>query len=126
MGLKGETTVENRESRAYLRQLRVTPRKVKIVLDLIRGKDVAKALAILKTTNKMVCEDIEKLLKSAIANADHNYGMDIEKLFVAECFVTPGILKNMKRVRPRAQGRAFRVIKRTSHVTIVLREREEA
>ena len=62
MGLKGENTVENRESRAYLRQLRVTPRKVKIVLDLIRGKDVAKAFAILKNTNKLVCEDIEKLL----------------------------------------------------------------
>ena len=119
-------TVENRESRAYLRQLRVTPRKVKIVLDLIRGKDVANAMAILKNTNKLVCEDIEKLLKSAIANADHNFGMDVEKLYVAECFVTPGILKNMKRVRPRAQGRAFRVLKRTSHVTIVLRERQEA
>ena len=126
MGLKGENTVENRESRAYLKQLRVTPRKVKIVLDLIRGKDVAKAFAILKNTNKMVCEDIEKLLKSAVANADHNFGMDLEKLYVAECFVTPGILKNMKRVRPRARGSAFRVFKRTSHVTIVLRERQEA
>ena len=126
MGLKGDKTVENRESRAYLKQLRVTPRKVKIVLDLIRGKDVAVAAAILRNTNKMVSTDIEKLLKSAVANADHNYGMDIEKLYVAECFVTPGILKNMKRVRPRAQGRAFRILKRTSHVTIVLREKEEA
>ncbi len=126
MGLKGEITVEKRESRAYLKQLRVTPRKVKIVLDLIRGKDVAVAAAILRNTNKMVSTDIEKLLKSAVANADHNYGMDIEKLYVAECFVTPGILKNMKRVRPRAQGRAFRILKRTSHVTIVLREKEEA
>ena len=116
--------MENRESRAYLRQLRVTPRKVKIVLDLIRGKDVAAAMAILKNTNKLVCEDIEKLLKSAVANADHNFGLDVEKLYVAECFVTPGILKNMMRVRPRAQGRAFRVLKRTSHVTIVLREKE--
>ena len=68
--------------------------------------------------------EIEKLLKSAVANADHNFGMDVEKLYVAECFVTPGILKNMKRVRPRAQGRAFRVLKRTSHVTIVLKEKE--
>ena len=114
------------EAKAYLRDLRISPSKVSIVLDLIRGKDVANAMAILKTTNKLVCEDIEKLLKSAIANADHNYGMDVDKLYVAECFVTPGMLKNMKRVRPRAQGRAFRVLKRTSHVTIVLKERQEA
>ena len=114
------------EAKAHLKYARISPRKVQIVLDLIRGKDVAKAFAILKNTNKMVCEDIEKLLKSAVANADHNFGMDLEKLYVAECFVTPGILKNMKRVRPRAQGRAFRVFKRTSHVTIVLRERQEA
>ena len=114
------------EAKAHLKYVRISPRKVKIVLDLIRGKDAGMAMAILKNTNKMVCEDVEKLLKSAIANADHNFGMDVEKLYVAECFVTPGILKNMKRVRPRAQGRAFRVLKRTSHVTIVLRERQEA
>ena len=117
--------MENKESRAYLKQLRVTPRKVKVVLDLIRGKDVAVAAAILKTTNKLVCEDLEKLLKSAVANADHNFGMDVDKLYVAECFVTPGMLKNMKRSRPRAQGRAFRIMKRTSHVTMVLKEREQ-
>ena len=114
------------EAKAHLKYVRISPRKVQIVLDLIRGKDVAVAAAILRNTNKMVSTDIEKLLKSAVANADHNYGMDIEKLYVAECFVTPGILKNMKRVRPRAQGRAFRILKRTSHVTIVLREKEEA
>jgi large subunit ribosomal protein L22 len=97
---------------------------VGIVLDEIRGKDAAVALAILKNTNKMVALDIEKLLKSAMANAEHNFGMDVEKLYVAECFVTPGILKNMKRVMPRAQGRAFRIIKRTSHVNITLKERD--
>ncbi|MDD4422709.1 MAG: 50S ribosomal protein L22, partial [Eubacteriales bacterium] len=101
-----------------------SPRKVKIVLDLIRNKDVAQAAAILKNTNKIACESIEKLLKSAVANAEHNYEMDVEKLYVAECYVTPGILKNMKRVRPRAQGRAFRIIKRTSHITIALKERD--
>ena len=115
--------MENNVSKAYLKQLRVSPRKVKVVLDLIRGKDVPQAVAILRNTNKMVCESIEKLLKSAVANADHNFHMDVDKLYVAECFVTPGILKNMKRIRPRAQGRAFRVIKRTSHVTIALKER---
>ncbi len=116
--------MENKVSKAYLKQLRVSPRKVGIVLDEIRGKDAAAALAILKNTNKMVCESLEKLLKSAMANAEHNFGMDVEKLYVAECFVTPGILKNMKRVMPRAQGRAFRIIKRTSHVTIALKERD--
>lgn len=116
--------MENKVSKAYLKQLHVSPRKVGVVLDEIRGKDAAHAMAILKNTNKMVATDIEKLLKSAMANAEHNFGMDVEKLYVAECFVTPGILKNMKRVMPRAQGRAFRIIKRTSHVTIALKERD--
>ena len=114
--------MENRESRAYLRQLRVTPRKVKIVLDLIRGKDVAKAFAILKNTNKLVCEDIEKLLKSAVANADHNYGMDLEKLYVAETYVGAGPI--LKRGMPRAQGRMYRINKRTSHIMIAVAERD--
>ncbi|MDD4163955.1 MAG: 50S ribosomal protein L22 [Eubacteriales bacterium] len=116
--------METKVAKAYLKQLRMSPRKVKIVLDLIRNKDVAQAAAILKNTNKIACESIEKLLKSAVANAEHNYEMDVEKLYVAECYVTPGILKNMKRVRPRAQGRAFRIIKRTSHITIALKERD--
>ena len=118
--------MEQRVAKAYLRQLRMSPRKVQIVLDLIRNKDAAKAMGILRTTNKIACEPISKLLKSAMANAENNHGMELDKLYVAECFVTPGMLKNMKRVRPRAQGRAFRVLKRTSHVTIVLKERQEA
>ena len=117
--------MESKVSKAYLKQLRVSPRKVGVVLDEIRGKDAATAMAILQNTNKMVCESLEKLLKSVMANAEHNFGMDVEKLYVAECFVTPGILKNMKRVQPRAQGRAFRIIKRTSHVTIALKEKED-
>lgn len=116
--------METRVAKAYIKQLRISPRKVKIVLDLIRNKDVAQAAAILKTTNKIACESIEKLLKSAVANAEHNFGMDPEKLYVAECFVTPGMLKNMKRVMPRARGSAFRIIKRTSHVSIALKERD--
>ena len=116
--------MEQKTAKAYLKQLRVTPRKVKIVLDLIRGKDAAEAAAILKYTNKLACEPILKLLNSCAANAEHNFGMHKEKLYVAECFVTPGMLKNMKRVRPRAKGRADRILKRTSHVTIALAERE--
>ena len=91
------------EARAYLRNVRISPRKVKIVLDLIRNKPVDYAMAVLKHTPKAACEDIEKLLKSAIANAENNNDMDKERLYVAECFVSPG--STMKRIMPRAQGR---------------------
>lgn len=110
------------EARAYLKNARIAPRKVQIVLDLIRGKDTETAMAILKHTPKAACEYLEKLLKSAIANADNNFGMDKENLFVSECFVCPG--PTMKRIMPRAQGRAFRILKRTSHVTLVVKEYE--
>ena len=110
------------EAKAYLRNVRIAPRKVQIVLDLIRGKDTDTAMAILRHTPKAACEHLEKLLKSAIANADHSFNMDVNNLYVAECFVCPGPI--MKRIRPRAQGRAFRVFKRTSHVTLVLKEKE--
>ena len=110
------------EARAELRQVRISPRKVGIVLDLIRGKDVETAMAILKNTPKSACEYLEKLLKSAIANAENNHNMDKNNLYVAECFVAPGPV--LKRMRPRAQGRAFRVLKRTSHITIALKERD--
>ena len=110
------------EARAYLRHARISPRKVQIVLDLIRNKPVDVAMAILKNTHKAACEPLEKLLKSAAANAENNHNMDKNNLYVAECFVTPG--PTLKRIRPRAQGRAFHVLKRTSHVTMVLREKE--
>jgi len=110
------------EAKAYLRNVRIAPRKVQVVLDLIRGKDTKIAMAILRHTPKAACEHLEKLLKSAIANADHNFNMDVNNLYVAECFVCPGPI--MKRIRPRAQGRAFRVFKRTSHITLVLKEKE--
>ena len=110
------------EARAYLRHARIAPRKVQIVLDLIRNKPVDEAMAILTLTTKSACEPLAKLLKSAIANAENNFNMDKNNLYVAECFVCPGPM--LKRIRPRAQGRAFRVIKRTSHVTMVVREKE--
>ena len=110
------------EARATLKFLRISPRKVKIVLDLIRGVDAAKALAILKFTPKAACEPIEKLLASAMANAENNHNMDVSKLYVAECFVNQG--PTLKRIRPRAQGRAYIIRKRTSHITIVLKEAE--
>lgn len=110
------------EARAYLKYARISPRKVSIVLDLIRGKEADLAMAILKHTPKAACEDLQKLLKSAIANAENNHNMDVTRLYVAECFVSPGPI--LKRIRPRAQGRAFRILKRTSHVTLVLKEKE--
>lgn len=110
------------EARAHLKHIRITSRKVKIVLDLIRNQPTDKALAILKYTPKAACEYLEKLLKSAIANAEHNHHMDKENLYVAECFVCPG--PTLKRIRPRAQGRAFQILKRTSHITLVLKEKE--
>lgn len=111
------------EARAYLKYARIAPRKVQIVLDLIRNKPVNMAAAILKHTPKAACEPLEKLLKSAIANAENNHDMDKNSLYVAECFVSPG--PTLKRIRPRAQGRAFQILKRSSHVTMVLKEREE-
>ncbi len=110
------------EARAYLRRARIAPRKVQIVLDLIRNKPVDVAMATLKATPKAACEYLEKLLKSAIANAENNHNMDKDNLYVAECFVCPG--PTMKRIMPRAQGRAFQILKRSSHVTIVLKEKE--
>lgn len=110
------------EARAHLKYARISPRKVSVVLDLIRNKPVEVAMATLKYTPKSACEYLQKLLKSAIANAENNHNMDVSKLYVAECFVCPGPI--LKRIRPRAQGRAFRIEKRTSHVTLVLREQE--
>ena len=102
--------------------IRIAPRKVQIVLDLIRNQPADKAMAILKYTPKAACEPLMKLLKSAIANAENNNNMDVSRLYVAECSVSQG--PTLKRIRPRAQGRAFRVLKRTSHVTMVLKEKE--
>ena len=110
------------EAKAYLRHVRIAPRKVQIVLDLIRNKPVDVAMAVIKNTPKAACEPLEKLLKSAIANAENNHNMSKDSSYVAECYVTPG--PTMKRIRPRAQGRAFSVLKRSSHITLVLKEKE--
>lgn len=111
------------ESRAVLKYARISPRKVKIVLDLIRNQPADKAMAILRYTPKSACEYLEKLLKSAMANAENNHKMDVSKLYVAECLVCPG--PTLKRIRAKDHGRAHSILKRTSHVTLVLRERED-
>lgn len=109
------------EAKATLRYARISPRKVKIVIDLIRNKSVAEAIGIINNTPKAASEYLIKLLNSAIANATNNHNMDAEKLYVAEAFANPGPI--LKRIMPRAQGRAFRIRKRTSHITLVLKER---
>ena len=109
------------EAVATLKNARISARKVKIVADLIRGKSAKEALAIVKYTPKAASEIIEKLLKSAIANAENNHGMSSNNLYVAEIYANQG--PTMKRIRPAAKGSAVRIRKRTSHITIKLRER---
>ena len=110
------------EAKATLRYARISARKVKIVADLIRGKNAQEALSIVKFTPKAASEIIEKLLKSAIANAENNHNMNISILYVAEIYANQG--PTLKRIRPAAKGSAVRIRKRTSHITIVLRERD--
>ena len=109
------------EAKAHLKYLRISPRKVQIVCDLMRGKDVGTAMAVLMQTPKAASEPLMKLLKSAIANAENNFSMDPDSLYVSEIYATPGPI--LKRIMPRAQGRAYRINKRTSHVTIVVKEK---
>jgi len=111
------------EAKAIARQVRVAPRKARLVVDLIRGKAVGEAYAILKNTPKAASPIVEKLLKSAIANAEHNYEMEPDNLIVEKAFVDEGV--TLKRFRPRAQGRAGRINKRTSHITIIVSEKKE-
>ncbi len=110
------------EARAELKYARISARKAKIVLDTIKGKNAQEAVAILRYTNKAASPIISKILKSAMANATNNHGMNESKLYVAEAYAGQG--PSMKRVMPRAQGRAYRIKKRTSHITIVLKEME--
>ena len=122
-GYKRKRNLENRETRpsAKLSYARVSVQKACFVLDAIRGKDVQSALALLEYNPRYASSIIKKLLESAIANAENNNGMNAENLYVAACFANKG--PTMKRVKPRAQGRAYRIEKRMSHITIVLDER---
>ena len=106
---------------AKLSYARVSVQKACFVLDAIRGKDVQSALGILAYNPRYASRLIEKLLKSAIANAENNNGMDSAKLYIAECFANEA--PTMKRIHPRAQGRAYHILKRMSHITVVLDER---
>lgn len=111
------------QAKAVAKSIRIAPRKVGLVVDLIRGKDVAEAIAILQHTQRGASPAVEKVLKSAIANAEHNYEMDADNLVISEAYVNEGA--TLKRFRPRAQGRASNINKRTSHITVVVTEKKE-
>jgi large subunit ribosomal protein L22 len=113
------------QAHATVKHVRTSAQKAGLVLDLIRGKDVNRALATLKFTKKSVAEDISKLLRSAIANAQQKDGFsgDVDRLFVSACYANQG--PSQKRVRPAPMGRAFRVLKRTAHLTVQVSERAE-
>lgn len=123
-----EKTLKRRENkdrrpRAVAKYVRISSSKVKIVIDLIRGKQVAEAKAILANTPKAASEPVLKLLNSAIANAENNLELAKDNLYVAEAYADQG--PTLRRFRPRAQGRATRIRKRTSHITIILGELKE-
>ncbi len=109
---------------ATAKTVRIAPRKVRLVVDLIRGKSIGEAIAILKFTPKAGSPVVEKVLMSAIANAEHNFDLDLENLYVSEAYVNEG--PTLKRFRPRAKGSASAINKRTSHITVVVSEKEEA
>ena len=113
---------ETRVAKAHSKYIRISPRKVQIVCDLIRGKDTQTAKAILMQTPKAASEIMLKLLNSAVANAENNHEMDPDNLYVSETFANPG--PTLKRIRPVSRGRAHRINKRTSHITIVVAEKE--
>lgn len=113
----------NNEAGAYLRSVRISPRKLALIADLIRGLNVSDALAQLTFSKKAVCRDIKKLLQSAIANAENNHNLDVDRLYVASAQVGKGIV--MKRFHARARGRGVKILKPFSNMSVVLREREE-
>ena len=109
------------EAKATAKYVRIAPRKVRVVMDLIRGKDIAEAFAILKFTPKVGADVIEKVLKSAVSNAENHFDMNVDDLYVKTAYVDQG--PTLKRIHPRSRGQAFKILKRTSHVTVAVEER---
>ena len=110
------------EVKATAKYIRIAPRKVRIVMNLVRGKRVNDALAILKFTPKVGADAVEKVLNSAIANAENNFDMDVDRLFISSAFVDQG--PTLKRIHPRSRGQAFKILKHTSHITVAVNEKE--
>ncbi|MGI6450877.1 MAG: 50S ribosomal protein L22 [Desulfitobacteriia bacterium] len=111
------------ETKAVAKFIRISPRKVRQVVDLIRGKKVEEAFAILKFTPQISREPVSKVLQSAVANAEHNLDLSPDDLYVTKIFVDQG--PTLKRIKPRAQGRADRIRKRTSHITVFVGDKKE-
>ena len=109
------------EARAIAKHVRIAPRKIRIVADLVRGKNVSEAMAILKFTPKVGSKVVEKVIRSAAANAEHNNDMNVDALYISEIFVDQD--STMKRINPRSRGQAFKILKKSSHVTVVVKER---
>ena len=118
------TDIASREVRATAKYVRVSPGKARLVVDLVRGKSVAAAFDILHFCDRHVAVDVEKVLRSAVANAENNNGMRTQDLVVKTAYVDEG--PSLKRIRPRAKGSASRILKRTSHITIIVAPRKEA
>lgn len=110
------------EVKASARNIRISPRKVRVVIDLVRGKSVNEALTLLKFIPKRASEPIAKVIASAAANAEHNFSLNKENLVVSEAFVDQG--PTLKRFHPRQRGQAFPILKRTSHITVAVKEKE--
>lgn len=110
------------EVKAYKKMIRIASRKVRLVIDLVRGKDCGEAISILRNTNKRSAKDVEKLIVSAMHNAEHNHDLDINNLYVKQIFANEG--PTMKRIRPRARGSASQILKRTSSITVLVAEKE--
>ena len=109
------------EARAIAKHVRIAPRKIRIVADLVRGKNVSEAMAILKFTPKVGSKVVEKVIRSAAANAEHNNDMNVDALYISEIFVDQD--STTKRIHPRSRGQAFKILKKSSHVTVVVKER---
>lgn len=113
---------QEKEAKAIAKYVRISPRKVRIVIDLIRGKSIEDAFAILKFTPKRGAVLLDKVLRSAVANAENNFDMDVDRLYISRCFVDQG--PTLKRIHPRSRGQAFAILKHTSHITVVVAEKE--
>ena len=118
-----ERTLKENEARAVTRLVRVSPQKLNLLAQLIRGKKVDRALADLTFSRKRIAKDVKKTLESAIANAENNHSLDVDALIVAEAYVGKNLV--LKRVRPRARGRAGRIEKPFAQITVILRQVEE-
>lgn len=117
-----EGEVRTKQALAKVTDIHIAPRKVRVVVDLIRGKDIEDALALLRFLPKRAAEVVGKVVKSAAANAEHNFELNRDRLYVSQAYVDAG--PTLKRFQPRQRGQAFQIKKRSSHITVVVRERE--